>query len=596
MSRVFWTKRDEYVLRKMTEIGYFASQIGNVLGKSIGAIDSKRFHDNIKSGGSVDVVDDEEVKAILAEADAANPPIIAVQKARFQHWTPEQDSQLRDLVEKKYRDIEIAKIFGTTKKSVEFRRYYLDISKRKRCKNWTEEERQVLKSMYEAGKSDDEIAGKLGRPWSSIEFTRKQMKLIREEQRRARVDKLASMREADIRKYFAEYASRKLPSELAKDLNIGRERILKLGNEYHIDVFVYAKSCVIEDIELIICRFDDGEGLDDIAREYEIGDKQMSDIFYSYYVKEVKRVDWAKLPEDDIRAYLKETMDYEKVAEKFGLTVLCLQNRNYHNWLIDCRCYEIGEELAGKIKADLEGGLGYDEIAEKYDVSCDAIARKNVTYWHVKQTNIFDWTNINHEAVKEFLESSGSLIETAKKFNIPKNALYYWARKNKVYAIYWTQEEYDLVKKTLEETRDFYETSKLCGVGVRRIARQNRKNGRFPSFCVDMPCEFGKQTFGKDGILYRSIFEASVADYLFDAKIPYEDQKQVCKERCWRCDFYLPKQKLWLEVDGLGDTRKEYDRTYQVYLDKINYYKSNNYNYFVLPQFKWQTVLLSLIS
>lgn len=94
-------------------------------------------------------------------------------------------------------------------------------------------------------------------------------------------------------------------------------------------------------------------------------------------------------------------------------------------------------------------------------------------------------------------------------------------------------------------------------------------------------------TRGKDGTLYKSKFEANIADALYGLKAngkiqSYEYEKPVCADRKWTCDFYLVKDKeeIWLEADGLGDNRED---PYDINNDKIDYYNNNSYKYIIIP-------------
>ena len=87
-------------------------------------------------------------------------------------------------------------------------------------------------------------------------------------------------------------------------------------------------------------------------------------------------------------------------------------------------------------------------------------------------------------------------------------------------------------------------------------------------------------TKGKDRKLYRSKFEACLADILYDKGVNYEYEKRICLERQWTCDFYLPNFNIWLEADGMEHNRKisyEDDRN-----EKIKYYKEKKFNYYII--------------
>lgn len=93
-----------------------------------------------------------------------------------------------------------------------------------------------------------------------------------------------------------------------------------------------------------------------------------------------------------------------------------------------------------------------------------------------------------------------------------------------------------------------------------------------------------KHYIGNDQNEYLSLLELEAANYLFEAKnkniiANYEYEARVCQERLWTCDFVITLndgQKLWLELDGMRNNRKD---PYKKYNEKIEFYKNNNFNY-----------------
>jgi len=95
-----------------------------------------------------------------------------------------------------------------------------------------------------------------------------------------------------------------------------------------------------------------------------------------------------------------------------------------------------------------------------------------------------------------------------------------------------------------------------------------------------------QRTKGKDGTLYKSKFESSVANVLLEFKKDgiikdYQYEKRVCEERQWTCDFYIDccDKKIWLEADGMGKNRPD---RYDEENEKIQYYKDNLFDYRIL--------------
>ena len=94
---------------------------------------------------------------------------------------------------------------------------------------------------------------------------------------------------------------------------------------------------------------------------------------------------------------------------------------------------------------------------------------------------------------------------------------------------------------------------------------------------------FGSRYIGKDSYLYHSELEGKVGDLLFDLRneeaiLGYENQVRVTTDRFWTCDFVITfnnELELWLEVDGLGEARKE--GAYGAGFEKIDYYIENEF-------------------
>ena len=112
---------------------------------------------------------------------------------------------------------------------------------------------------------------------------------------------------------------------------------------------------------------------------------------------------------------------------------------------------------------------------------------------------------------------------------------------------------------------------KECGYNYESV-NQFFKRGRFSGF---------------DGRTYLSSIEKQVGDFLFELKkegkiTDYEYEKNVCEDRAWTCDFYVIKDSgnLWLEIDGMSASRKDPYNSGEN--EKIEYYKDNGFDYFVI--------------
>jgi hypothetical protein len=98
-------------------------------------------------------------------------------------------------------------------------------------------------------------------------------------------------------------------------------------------------------------------------------------------------------------------------------------------------------------------------------------------------------------------------------------------------------------------------------------------------------------TSGNDGVVYKSQFEATIANIFFDLRNKgdikkYEYEKAVCDEKSWTCDFKvtLPSDReIWFEADGMDKNRK---RPYHLDNKKIQYYIDNGFNYCIIPYSK----------
>ena len=94
----------------------------------------------------------------------------------------------------------------------------------------------------------------------------------------------------------------------------------------------------------------------------------------------------------------------------------------------------------------------------------------------------------------------------------------------------------------------------------------------------------GKNIECEDGHLVQSKIEAKFDNWLSDKNIKHDIQIQLTSERNWTCDFVLQRddgETLWVEIDGMGNLRKELG-TEKLFEEKIEYYKANDFNYLVI--------------
>lgn len=95
---------------------------------------------------------------------------------------------------------------------------------------------------------------------------------------------------------------------------------------------------------------------------------------------------------------------------------------------------------------------------------------------------------------------------------------------------------------------------------------------------------------GLDGMMYDSISESKVADWLLTNDITYEPHKRLPKSRSIS-DFYLPEYDLWVEYDGLMTVRTD-DKLKK----KITFYEKSGLNFLVITRDNWQRDLLERIE
>jgi len=96
----------------------------------------------------------------------------------------------------------------------------------------------------------------------------------------------------------------------------------------------------------------------------------------------------------------------------------------------------------------------------------------------------------------------------------------------------------------------------------------------------------GYQTECNDGHIVQSKFEGIFDDWLYKEGIKHNIQVRVCKERYWTCDFVLINSdgnSLWVEIDGMGELRKEYGHK-ETWEEKIDYYNENDYRFMIIDK------------
>ena len=135
----------------------------------------------------------------------------------------------------------------------------------------------------------------------------------------------------------------------------------------------------------------------------------------------------------------------------------------------------------------------------------------------------------------------------------------------------WTDEEVEKLKTLASDrTKTYYEISCHLNRSVNAVEQKCR--------LIGLPERETKGLFGNklrfDNILFRSESEVKFARFLASKNIKYEYEKSICDKRSWTCDFYLPFYRLWIEVDGMGQSR----RLTKSHSEKIEFYKEQNFN------------------
>lgn len=152
----------------------------------------------------------------------------------------------------------------------------------------------------------------------------------------------------------------------------------------------------------------------------------------------------------------------------------------------------------------------------------------------------------------------------------------------------WNLESDSRGKELLEHTKSYSTVARILGCS--KCAIENRNNKVWKVNLSENSNLFGIPTIAKDGKIYKSSFEAEVADFLIDNGVDYMSQVRVCRERNWTCDFLV--YNLWVEVDGLGKFRSRTGGIpYDEQNEKISYYEKNLYKFIILRRNSWKKQL-----
>jgi hypothetical protein len=95
---------------------------------------------------------------------------------------------------------------------------------------------------------------------------------------------------------------------------------------------------------------------------------------------------------------------------------------------------------------------------------------------------------------------------------------------------------------------------------------------------IECGTRHGERCVGPNGNQLDSRHELAVARYLDEAGIEYETHVGVGSTR-WTCDFYLPNQCLWVEVDGYVAGERPNER---MFTQKLGYYAFRGMDFVVV--------------
>ena len=287
------------------------------------------------------------------------------------------------------------------------------------------------------------------------------------------------------------------------------------------------------------------------------------------------------------------------------------------------------------IKTNYPFNISMKAIAEKYNTSISAVARITAKLnlpkcpIELRQKRVGDtqrvWTKSKIiEKIKEehsknndinsavFQKKHGSVHYCACKiFGSWKNAIesagfdyndislyayrITWSKKmiiSKIKKLY--NNDVDLMASNIRDNfGDLFNAVRRCN-GIETWENAVKLAGfDYNEICGD---QWGTKYVGLDNNVYMSIKEGQVADELFKLLKnnyinAYKTQVKVTKNRRWTCDFVIDHNniKIWIEVDGLGDSRK--GGSYNDGHEKIQYYKNNKFNFKIVTSYnelkKW---------
>ena len=265
-----------------------------------------------------------------------------------------------------------------------------------------------------------------------------------------------------------------------------------------------------------------------------------------------------KLGKYSPNAYKRAFGNYSSALEKLGL---------YASVRYGVSNEEILKDIV-RVSKELKRTPFFEEFSKLNNTVSSSTVCERFGSWNAALKEAGLKITMNKNLLKEDITTA--LNDWFVKNNKDISCLDYWSiRKAK------EREDFPYCNATISskfDNKPWEEIMKECGYDYESV-NQFVRRGRFQGF---------------DGRTYLSLIEKRIGDLLFnlvkEGNIKsYEYEKLVCGDKTWTCDFVIIKNNnsdLWLEVDGMLNNRK--DPYYLGKNEKIEYYKNNNYNYYII--------------
>lgn len=183
--------------------------------------------------------------------------------------------------------------------------------------------------------------------------------------------------------------------------------------------------------------------------------------------------------------------------------------------------------------------------------------------------------NCAHGTVHNYLKKYGLNNRTpAESKSLKSNNYTLWSRRKEKQA-----------KKLLESGVPQKEVANSVETTENTISDYNIKKWHID--CTANITKFGKPT-EYNGIVYRSASEAEIARFLDEQNIKFEHERKLNYNN-YTCDFYLLDFDIWMEYDGLEQSRPV---SYFDGHEKIISYKNQKLKYCVVNASNWKKIII----